>query len=244
MILSGKESRGMETARRNVYAFLTFVLMLAAGTLSVEAQSSRHFNVYSVPEPMNLGILQDSVRSYIKSGAYERGLAEVADSAKSFIESRYRTVRKPAIVLDIDETALSNIQFEYLYSFGYSPSLWNEWVKEAAATAIKPTLELARWAAQRHVAIFFITGRAQLSKDPAADPTVINLKKAGYPNWARIYFKNSRTISTSAFKTSARKEIESEGYTIVANIGDQYSDLVGGYAEGKFKLPDPMYYIP
>jgi len=35
-----------------------------------------------------------------------------------------------------------------------------------------------------------------------------------------------------------------KGYTIIANIGDQYSDLVGGYAEGEFKLPDPMYYIP
>jgi hypothetical protein len=41
-----------------------------------------------------------------------------------------------------------------------------------------------------------------------------------------------------------RKEITAKGYTIVANIGDQYSDLVVGCAEGKFKLPDPMYYIP
>ncbi|MCL5033623.1 MAG: HAD family acid phosphatase [Bacteroidetes bacterium] len=244
MTLSGKERRGMETGDRNVYAFLAFVLMLAAGTLSVQAQSSRHSDIYSVPEPMNLGILQDSVRSYIKSGAYERGLAEVADSAKSFIESRYTTVRKPAIVLDIDETSLSNIEFEYRYGFGFNSKLWNTWVREKAATAIKPTLTLARWAASHQIAIFFITGRSQISRDIAADPTVINLKKAGYPNWARIYFKNSRAISTSAFKTSARKEIESEGYTIVANIGDQYSDLEGGYAEGKFKLPDPMYYIP
>ena len=240
-----KGDRRKETGGRKIFSSWIIVLLLISRLLPpASAQSFDHAGIYSIPEPQNLGILQDSIRSYIKSGAYERGIAEVADSAKSFIESRYRTVRTPAIVLDIDETALSNIQFEYRYSFGYSPSLWNEWVKEAAATAIKPTLELARWAAQRHVAIFFITGRSQISRDLAADPTVINLKKAGYPKWTRIYFKNSRTISTSAFKTSARKEIESEGYTIVANIGDQYSDLVGGFAEGKFKLPDPMYYIP
>lgn len=244
MILSGKGSRRMQAIDRNIFAFLTFVLMLATGTFSVYAQSSRHSDIYSLPEPMNLGILQDSIRSYIKSGAYERGIAEVIDSAKSFIESRCSKVKKPAIVLDIDETSLSNIEFEYRYSFGFNSKLWNAWVKEEAATAIKPTLGLARWAASHHLAIFFITGRSQISRNLAADPTVVNLEKAGYPNWKRIYFKNSRTISTSAFKTSARKEIESEGYTIVANIGDQYSDLVGDFADGKFKLPDPMYYIP
>ena len=51
-------------------------------------------------------------------------------------------------------------------------------------------------------------------------------------------------MTTIEFKTSVRKEIAEKGYAIIADIGDEYSDLVGGYAEGKFKLPDPMYYIP
>ena len=33
-----------------------------------------------------------------------------------------------------------------------------------------------------------------------------------------------------AFKTSARREIAARGYTIVLNMGDQQSDLAGGYA--------------
>ena len=36
----------------------------------------------------------------------------------------------------------------------------------------------------------------------------------------------------------------SEGYTIVANIGDQPSDLDGGFAERTFLLPNPFYRIP
>ena len=235
-----KETRGTQ-----ILSSLTLMLLLVIALLpSAYGQSNDRAGIYSTPEPQNLGILQDSIRSYIKSASYERGLAEVADSAKSFIESRYTKVKKPAIVLDIDETSLSNIEFEYRYGFGFNSKLWNAWVKEEAATAIKPTLGLAQWAASHHIAIFFITERSQISRNLVADPTVVNLEKAGYPDWKRIYFKNSRTISTSAFKTSARKEIESEGYTIVANIGDQYSDLVGDFAEGKFKLPDPMYYIP
>ena len=38
--------------------------------------------------------------------------------------------------------------------------------------------------------------------------------------------------------------IENEGFTILANVGDQDSDLEGGHAKRAFKLPNPMYYIP
>jgi hypothetical protein len=30
---------------------------------------------------------------------------------------------------------------------------------------------------------------------------------------------------------------------IIANLGDQFSDLAGGYAERTFKLPNPFYSI-
>jgi hypothetical protein len=50
--------------------------------------------------------------------------------------------------------------------------------------------------------------------------------------------------SVIPFKSGARKEIEEKGHTIIVNVGDQYSDLAGGYSERVFKLPDPFYYIP
>ncbi|PIU45680.1 MAG: hypothetical protein COS95_02525 [Ignavibacteriales bacterium CG07_land_8_20_14_0_80_59_12] len=46
------------------------------------------------------------------------------------------------------------------------------------------------------------------------------------------------------FKSGARKEIQEKGFTILATISDQYSDLLGGYAQRTFKLPDPMYSLP
>ena len=33
-------------------------------------------------------------------------------------------------------------------------------------------------------------------------------------------------------------------HTIIANVGDQWSDLDGGFAERVFKLPNPVYFIP
>jgi hypothetical protein len=38
--------------------------------------------------------------------------------------------------------------------------------------------------------------------------------------------------------------IQEKGYTVVVNIGDQFSDLAGGHTERVFKLPNPYYFIP
>ena len=48
----------------------------------------------------------------------------------------------------------------------------------------------------------------------------------------------------SEHKTRARADIESHGFAIIANVGDQESDLVGGHAERTFKIPNPFYFIP
>ena len=50
--------------------------------------------------------------------------------------------------------------------------------------------------------------------------------------------------TSAAFKTAARAKLAAQGVVIIANIGDQESDLVGGYAERTFKLPDPFYFTP
>ncbi len=42
-------------------------------------------------------------------------------------------------------------------------------------------------------------------------------------------------------KSGTRKHISSEGYKIVADFGDQYSDLLGGDAGHQVKIPNPMY---
>lgn len=49
---------------------------------------------------------------------------------------------------------------------------------------------------------------------------------------------------TIQYKSGTRAYIESLGYDIVADFGDQFSDLLGGYADNTFKMPNPNYYLP
>jgi len=53
----------------------------------------------------------------------------------------------------------------------------------------------------------------------------------------------SEFVSAADFKAPQRERLTREGYTIVANIGDQPSDLAGGFAERAFLLPNPFYRI-
>jgi len=46
------------------------------------------------------------------------------------------------------------------------------------------------------------------------------------------------------YKTAERGKLMQQGYRIIANVGDQWSDLMGGNRGIRsFKLPNPMYYI-
>ena len=146
---------------------------------------------------------------------------------------------KPAVVLDIDETSLSNYSLLAAAAFADAPATLTLAGLLASSPAIKPTLGLYRYARVNGIAVFFITGR------PAAinSLTESNLKSAGYDKgWDGLMNKTSDK-GTMAFKSGARAEIEKKGYTIVANVGDQESDLAGGHAEEAFKLPNPFYFI-
>ena len=46
------------------------------------------------------------------------------------------------------------------------------------------------------------------------------------------------------FKSDKRSEMVKEGYRILGNSGDQWSDLLGSFMSNRsFKLPNPMYHI-
>jgi len=86
--------------------------------------------------------------------------------------------------------------------------------------------------------VFILTGRRE--RDRAG--TVANLKAAGYAVYAGLCLKDDNSHETTgAFKLAWRRKLAAEGYTLIANIGDQDSDFAGGGAEKDFKLPDPFY---
>jgi predicted secreted acid phosphatase len=195
-------------------------------------------------EPPNLDAAKQAVARYLSSGDYGRDLAAVALRAHKYLDKRLAKPAKPgekrAIVFDIDETTLSNLSHIAAQDWGYVPAVWKAWVAECQARAIVPVQLVYDLAVKNGVAVFFISARSESER--AA--TERNLREVGYETWTKCYLEADGVQEPVAvFKTRIRRQIVADGYTIVANIGDQDSDLVGGYAEKTFKLPNPFYVV-
>lgn len=200
----------------------------------------------------NLGDIKRAVTAYHNNGQYEQDLARAIAPAETYLTERAAQVKKPALVLDIDETSLSNWEQILANDFAYFPEGPCDklpkgpcgvlaWDALARAPAIAPTLKLANEAKAQGIAIFFITGRYEAERAV----TERNLRNVGFPQWTELFMRpdGSSTPSAADYKAPVRKRISEMGYTIVANVGDQPSDLAGGFAERTFLLPDPFYRI-
>jgi acid phosphatase len=198
----------------------------------------------------NLYDVQQQLEKYIDSGRYDRDVAKVVTAARVWLDKRASTATKPAIVIDIDETALSN--WPEMRVNGWArilngpcdlqkgPCGHRAWQAMAQAKAIAPTLALAQHAHKLGVAVFFITGRPEWLRDA----TERNLREQGY-EWTEVILQpeGAPLASASDFKAPERRKITVQGYTILLNLGDQESDLKGGFAERTFKLPNPVYFV-
>jgi predicted secreted acid phosphatase len=194
---------------------------------------------------------QRLVERYIADGRYDADVATVVAGARAWLEERSKTAVKPAIVLDIDETSLSNWPAYRVNGWvriasgacdlQQGPCGLRAWQAMGQSKAIAPTLALAKRARELGVAVFFITGRPANLREA----TERNLREQGY-EWTGVILLPEGASFASAvdFKAPERRKLTEQGYTILLSMGDQQSDLTGGYAERTFKLPNPVYFLP
>jgi predicted secreted acid phosphatase len=222
---------------------------------------------------LNINVLEDQVKHYYGSASatypvvgtvtipssssnYAKQMKQIVAGAERYLAaaiSHQHGTGKPAVVFDIDDTLLNSYDYEIAQQFGYTPASNLVWINAAAFPAVFYMPQLVSFAASHGYAVFFITGRPQ-SQTKA---TIKDLTSAGYaaPQRGHLFLKpstpppylhcaNPSSCTTIEYKSGTRKHISSQGYTIDADFGDQYSDLLGGDAGHQVKLPNPMYYIP
>ncbi|KAF4399216.1 hypothetical protein G4B88_022299 [Cannabis sativa] len=172
---------------------------------------------------------EDYIGHYMLGSQYRKDSKTI--NKEAFFHASSLNISKngnDAWVFDIDETTLSNLPYYAENGFGavpYNATKFNEWVFTGNAPALPESLKLYNKLVNLGVKIVFITGRTEDQRDV----TEANLKAVGYNTWDRLVLK---------------KKVEEDGYRIIGNSGDQWSDLLGtNIGLRTFKLPDPMYYI-
>jgi predicted secreted acid phosphatase len=188
----------------------------------------------------------EQIREFYDSGAWKRAVVKQVKQAKAYLRQRTsarNAPRKPALVLDIDETALNNYPcFVARGGIPYDGGINAQCVTAYDAPAIKPVLSLFNRARDLGVRVFFITGRPE----PIRAGSLDNLRAAGYKGRYELFMRPVDYERESAIpaKRASRKAIQKRGFKILANVGDQQSDLKGGFSERTYKLPNPIYVTP
>jgi acid phosphatase len=195
------------------------------------------------PQP-NLTLLKWQMIEWHDSGEYNRAFAKASEPARDALDHYLHgvTPQNFAIVFDIDETLLSNWPYLRSSHFGVDENSFATWAANSQDSALLPMREVFAKAHAYQIPIFLATGRDESLR--AA--TIRNLEEAGYWGWSGLYMKppGYRDTSIIPFKSGVRKALTDHGYDIILNVGDQDSDLAGGYADHRVKLPNPFYYIP
>ncbi len=199
----------------------------------------------SDPEPRpNLTHLKWKNIAWHDSGGYERAFARAAAPAHRTLEHYLRgvTPQNFAIVFDIDETLLSNWPYLNATQFALAPDTFAAWTQHGPGIALLPMREIYARAHAYQIPIFLVSGREEAWREA----TRRDLEEAGYWGWSGLYLRPAgyRDPSIVPFKSGIRKMLTERGYDIILNVGDQDSDLAGGYARHRFKLPNPFYFIP
>jgi hypothetical protein len=259
--------------RGRVWGYLTAALLAAAvsiaAILAIAPNPAQAFSCPAKPnlpsadgsQPPNLGILKLQLIDYKCFGAYDRDVLNMLNDARTFVEQRSMRAapdEKLAIVLDIDETSVSNWQNLAADDFGFfslgactlkpdEPCGFNAWIEEHDPVPIGPTVKLFAAAKAKSVKVFFISARPERQR--AATERHLRQEFEGmahaYDGWEALILKQKDDPPAVAdYKTAKRTEIEANGFKIIANVGDQESDLRGGHAERAFKVPNPFYYVP
>jgi hypothetical protein len=163
------------------------------------------------PTSYNAGDWEPALRNFHDSGVYATELTEIDELAEKAVlrsvhkgdfrshtgrfhkgHGRVRAAhfhgKKLALVLDIDETSLSNYDAINADNFTFGTNSQGEAVNETGKV-IPSTLELFNLAKQNGVAVFFITGRRENARAPHGEqPEARGLRRlaAAVPQAGRV----------------------------------------------------------
>ena len=143
-------------------------------------------------------------------------------------ESASDPSQPPAVILDLDETAIDNTAYEarmITRDIVYDAPSWNAWVAEAAAKAVPGAGEFLAYAKSRGVTPFYVTNR----EAPEEPGTRRNLETLGFPlgnDTARptLLLRGLRPEWASSDKSPRRAWVASS-HRVLLLLGDDLNDF-------------------
>ncbi len=156
----------------------------------------------------------------------------IEDTAWSALPGQSDAAHLPtAIILDVDETVVSNVDFQLEYERPFANWKLNSWSSAAAATPIPGVRQFAQAAQRAGVTLFFITNRPCQPIAGIDDPcpqkqtTLDDIAEAGIETDADHIMLSGERPEWGREKLVRRKLI-ARSHRIIMLIGDDLSDFI------------------
>lgn len=156
----------------------------------------------------------------------------VADTSWSALPYQKNAARlPPAIILDIDQTSLTNPIFQAQLEPPYTERKLNDWSIAHNATPVPGVIAFAKQAELNGVALFFVTNRACMADPenndlcPQKEVVIQDLVEAGLPATAENVSLSGERPGWGKEKKTRRDWI-AENHRVIMLIGDDLSDFI------------------
>src|SRR5690606_10046315 len=189
-------------------------------------------------ELLNLTTAKDLVKQYYEDGQFDKELDEIiADAKKQF--DKVEVKQNSAVIFDVDDTVLLNYDASKKMGFGYVKSMVDEWVSSAQVPAIPQVKDLYDFLLNKKTKIIFLTGRFS----DEYDYTYQNLVNEGFATFDTLIVRRpeEQKLPAVEFKSNVRTALTQQGYEIIGNVGDQWTDLDGPDSGITVKIPNYLY---
>jgi acid phosphatase len=155
----------------------------------------------------------------------------IDDPSWSVVPGQVDTANLPvAVILDVDETVISNIDFQLTFERPFENWKLEQWTSETDATPIAGVREFVESAREAGATVFFVTNRPCepiVGNDdpcPQKRSTIDDIAEVGVETDER-YVMQSEERGWNREK-SVRREHIAENYRVVLLIGDDLGDFV------------------
>ena len=136
----------------------------------------------------------------------------------------------PTVILDVDETVVSNVDFQLAFERPFANWKLEQWTAETAATPVDGVTAFVDEARRLGVAVFFVTNRPCEPKPGNDDPcpqrqtTIDDIAEVGIETDADHVFLSEERGWTREKIT--RREHVAKTHRVIALVGDDYGDFI------------------
>ena len=228
----------MTLFRTLITAVSILVLSACYGISSGDGATVEHDPTVGHDPAKDLGIL------WVKHSAEYQAIAtqvyrDATDDLPGFIEDKTWNVLTgygdtsalpPAVILDVDETVVSNVNFQLTYERPFANHKLDTWAANTPAVPIPGVKSFVETARSLGVTVFFVTNRPCQTKAGTDDPcpqqqtTIDGIHEIGLATDAEHVMLAGEQADWDREKWSRREHI-AETHRVIMLIGDDFSDF-------------------